>query len=105
MKLDPAKADFSKLIASLSKLQAMPVRGQFQPQTIKTLKAGKLEDWDLFELVAHDYRTELSGREDLRPVWERSRALLAVIAEMEVLGLRSDETEAIRRELASWRRD
>ena len=103
MKLDPTKADYAKLAAALTKLESLPSQRRFHPETVKALKAGKLEDWDLYELVAHDYDSELAGREDLRPVWERSRALLAVIAEMDALGLACDKTAAVRRALEGWK--
>jgi hypothetical protein len=108
MKLDPKKNDYSNtlsLLEDLSRLGA-PLRGQdrdWASETVKTLKAGKLEDYDLVEFVTGEYQARLEGNEDHRTVWDYSRALLALVEEMDARGHRSPKTAKIRLELAAWR--
>lgn len=109
MKLDPKKNDYSRtleLLESLSRL-AEPLRGKgnrdWAAETVKTLKAGKLEDYDLVEFVSAEHDAFLSGKEDHRQVWDYSRALLSLVEEMDARGHRSPKTAKIRLELAAWR--
>ncbi len=103
MKLDPSKRDLAKLAAALKRLQSFRAGQDFAPDTAKDLKAGRLEDYDLVELVVRDYEDALVGREDVRPVWEHSRALLAVIDEMDAAGVKSDKTATVKKSLTAWK--
>lgn len=107
MKLDPAKTDYSRVIAQLEKLSALhPHRKgddrDWAAETIKTLKAGRLESYDLEEFAAVAFQRELAGREDPRPVWEYSRALLGLIREMDARRIAGPRLEPIRIELERW---
>lgn len=104
MKLDPAKHDYTKLVAALERLSAFNPKGQrdWPADTVKTLKSGKLEHWDLIEFVVERYDSQLAPEGDVRPKWEHSRALLALIAEMDALKLGSPKTATVREALESW---
>lgn len=108
MKLDPKKNDYSLTLEILERLSRLsePFRKDsrdWAAETIKTLKAGKLEDYDLVEFVAGEHETHLAGKEDHRAVWKYSRALLSLVEEMDARGHRSPKTARIRMELAGWR--
>lgn len=105
MKLEPGKRDYSKLIAELERLSGLRPKGadrDWAADTIKTLQSGKLEDFDLIEFVVDRYDTQLASAEDRRPVWEASRSLLALIAEMEALKVSSPKTDRVRDALNGW---
>lgn len=103
MKLDPAKRDYAKLSAALKRLEGFRTGKEFAPDTVKALKEGRLEDHDLIELVVRDYESDLAGRDDVRPVWEHSRALLAVIDELDAAGVKSEKTAQVKKSLSGWK--
>ncbi|MBI3550974.1 MAG: hypothetical protein HY077_00525 [Elusimicrobia bacterium] len=111
MRLDPKKTDFSRLVSLLKKLAAISAKADpkaernWVEETIKTLQAGKLEDFDLTEFVTQAYETDLAKHEDKRPVWDYGQAVLAICAEMESLGLHGPKTQAVRDSLKSWKQD
>lgn len=105
MKLDPSKRDFSRLVDRLKRLSELnpPGKRDWAADTIATLQSGRLESWDLQEFVVDRYDTQLAAAgDDRRPVWEVSRALLALIAELDALKLGAPKTEKIRQTLESW---
>jgi len=110
MRLDSKKQDLAKLTSVLKRLaslssKAEPEARNWASDTIKTLEAGKLEDFDLVEFVSASYESELAGHGDKRPVWDRSRSLLDLIEQMAALGLRDAKLEKIRLTLAGWKQD
>jgi hypothetical protein len=107
MKIDPAKADLTRALGLLTKLSALTPPRESDPndwaaKTAATLKAGKLENFDLVEFVADAYEKGLSGKEHDPRVWDYSRALLELAEEMERLGARSPKTTRIVLALKSW---
>lgn len=107
MRLDPEKRDYAKLIAQLERLSVLgrkerPKERDWAAETVRTLKAGRLESYDLEEFALGEYEGGLAGREDKRPVWERSRALLALLGEMRAAGVTSPKLKKLGDELAGW---
>jgi hypothetical protein len=107
MKVDPAKSDNARLVAALKKLSgfAGAEPRDWAADTIKTLQAGRLEDFDIDEFVSQEYETRLAAREDRRPVWELSRALLALIDELRARGIRAPKAARIGDLLKGWTQD
>ena len=108
MKLDPDKTDCSglesclkKLIGFFNKVHPKPGR-PWIGDPVKTLRSGKLEDFDLVEFVSQTYARDLAPREDNRPVWDYSRALLQLISEMDRLGMREPKLAKVRAVLEGW---
>ena len=103
-----SKTEGEPLVPLLKKLSALaqPLlrtgERDWASDTIKTLHAGKLEDCDLTEFAVAEFQTKLEGREDKRPVWDYSRALLALLEELERRRIVSDRSRRAREELAAW---
>jgi hypothetical protein len=108
MILNPKKLDFAKLLTLLKELgrhdaELHPKRERdWALETSKTLQAGRLEDFDLVEYIVSAFETDLAGRQDPRPVWKYSRALLALIDELDRLGFPNPKTKKVRETLSAW---
>jgi hypothetical protein len=109
MKLDPKKTDFSRLVSLLKKVAVYSANPKdernWADDTAKTLLAGKLEDFDLEEFVAQAYETDLSKREDKRPVWDYAQAMIALIDEMHSKGIRAGRAKDVGATLKGWKKD
>jgi hypothetical protein len=106
MKLEAGKVDLAKLTGALKRLASCSAPGRnWADETIKTLQAGRLEDFDLDEFVAQEYETRLAAPEDRRPVRELSRALLALIDEMRARGIRAPKAARVGEILKGWAQD
>lgn len=106
MKLEPAKNE--KILAIIKKLSELgaPLRREderdWAADTIKTLQAGRLEDFDLSEFAVAEYESRCAGREDKRHVWEFSRALLELLDEMAARKIGSERSKRARQSLQAW---
>lgn len=108
MIIDIKKKDFSRLISALRALSTASAKCRKNPrdwaaETVKTLQAGRLEDFDLAEFVAASFEMDLAPCEDVRPKWDYAQALLALIGEMEALGLGSARIAPARDALKGWK--
>jgi hypothetical protein len=107
MRIDPAKVDPKRALTLLLKLSKLTPPREHDPNdwaamTAASLKAGKLEDFDLVEFIAEAYARHLAGKDGDRRVWEYSRALLALAEESAALGVRSPKTDKVRAALSAW---
>jgi hypothetical protein len=108
MILDSKKTDYSRLVSALKELSAASAKCRKDPrdwalETVKTLKAGRLEASDLVEFVVAAFESDLAACEDVRPKWDYAQAVLGLIAAMEAAGLSSPRSARVREALKGWK--